>query len=265
VIAFVISFAMLAMFFFMALYMQNILGYSPLEAGIRFLPSTLVIMVTAPLAGRLTDRIGAKAPIAVGLTLVATALFLQSRITVDSGYAQLLPSFMLMGFGIGLTMSPMSTAAMNSVQEAKAGAAAGILSMSRMVGGTFGVAAVGALFQQLTDSRLTAKLEGLGLTAQQREWFADNLGSGDVNGKLEQLDPATAREVGRAMRETFVYALSSSMKLSTVVALVGVAAALVAVGGRPVRTTSAERSPRTAPAPAGCPPVSRAWSAFRGR
>lgn len=247
VIAFVISFAMLAMFFFMALYMQNILGYSPLEAGIRFLPSTLVIMFTAPLAGRLTDRIGAKVPIAVGLTLVAAALFLQSRITVDSGYAQLLPSFMLMGFGIGLTMSPMSTAAMNSVQEAKAGAAAGILSMSRMVGGTFGVAAVGALFQQLTGSRLTAKLDGLGLTAQQKAWFADNLGSGDVNGKLEQLDPAAAREVGRAMRETFVYALSSSMKLSTVVALVGVAAALVAVGGRPVRATSAERSPAAVP------------------
>ena len=60
-IAFVVSFAMLAMFFFMALYMQNILGYSPLEAGIRFLPSTVVIIVVAPLAGRLTDRIGARA------------------------------------------------------------------------------------------------------------------------------------------------------------------------------------------------------------
>ena len=65
-IAFVVSFAMLAMFFFMALYMQNILGYSPLEAGIRFLPSTVVIIVVAPLAGRLTDRIGARIPIAVG-------------------------------------------------------------------------------------------------------------------------------------------------------------------------------------------------------
>src|SRR6266542_1861534 len=66
-IAFVVSFAMLAMFFFMALYMQNILEYSPLEAGIRFLPSTVVIIVAAPIAGRLTDRIGAKWPIAAGL------------------------------------------------------------------------------------------------------------------------------------------------------------------------------------------------------
>ena len=61
-IAFVVSFSMLAMFFFMALYMQNILGYSPLEAGIRFLPSTVLIIVAAPIAGRLTDRIGARHP-----------------------------------------------------------------------------------------------------------------------------------------------------------------------------------------------------------
>ena len=131
-IAFVVSFAMLAMFFFMALYMQNILQYSPLEAGIRFLPSTLVIIITAPIAGRLTDRIGAPIPIAVGLSLVAISLYFQSRITIDSTYADLLPLFSLMGLGIGLTMSPMSTAAMNAVQEAKSGVASGILSMTRM-------------------------------------------------------------------------------------------------------------------------------------
>ena len=134
-VAFVVSFAMLAMFFFMALYMQNILGYSPLEAGIRFLPTTVVIIVAAPIAGRLTDRIGARTPIAIGLSLVAVALFLQSRITVDTTYSYLLPAFVLMGLGIGLTMSPMSTAAMNAVDTTKAGLASGVLSMSRMVGG----------------------------------------------------------------------------------------------------------------------------------
>src|SRR2546428_8948284 len=135
---------MLAIFFFMALYMQNILGYSPLQAGIRFLPSTVVIIVIAPIAGRLTDRIGARLPIAVGLTLVAIALYLQSRITVGTGYGYILPTFSLMGLGIGLTMSPMSTAAMNAVQETKAGLPSGILSMSRMLGGPFRLAAVGA-------------------------------------------------------------------------------------------------------------------------
>jgi len=242
-IAFVVSFSMLAMFFFMALYMQNILGYSPLEAGVRFLPSTVVIIIAAPLAGRLTDRIGARIPIAVGLSLVAVALYLQSRITVDTDYGYLLPTFSLMGLGIGLTMSPMSTAAMNAVHETKAGVASGILSMSRMVGGTFGVAALGALFQHLSDRRLEDRLGDLPLSSQQQAWFADNLGSGDVSARLAQLDPATGREVGRVVKETFVTSLSASLKLSTAVTVVGIVIALATLrSGRAI-----------APVPAAAP------------
>ena len=154
VVAFAISFAMLAVFFFVALYMQNILGYSPLEAGVRFLPSTVLIIVTAPIAGRLADRIGPRRLIVTGLLLLAVSLYIQTHITVDSGYGLLLAAFMVMGVGIGLTMSPMSTAAMNAVEVTKAGVASGILSMSRMVGGTFGVAAIGALFQGVTRDDL---------------------------------------------------------------------------------------------------------------
>ncbi len=80
---------------------------------------------------------------------------------MGTGYELLLPSFMIMGVGMALTMSPMSTAAMNSVSPDKAGAASGILSMSRMVGGTFGVAAIGALFQHLARTRLDDTLAGL--------------------------------------------------------------------------------------------------------
>jgi EmrB/QacA subfamily drug resistance transporter len=245
-IAFVISFAMLAMFFFMALYMQNILEYSPLEAGIRFLPSTVVIIVTAPIAGRLTDRIGARIPIAIGLSLVAISLYFQSRITIDSTYSGLLPLFSLMGLGIGLTMSPMSTAAMNAVEEAKAGVASGILSMSRMVGGTFGVAAVGALFQHLSDSRLHDRLGELPLSSQQQAWFASNLGSGNVDEKLKQLDPGTAHEVGRVLKETFVHSLSTSLRLSTAVAVAGVAIAVLMLRGQP---KLAAQPVRATPAP----------------
>ena len=233
-IAFVVSFTMLAMFFFMALYMQNILAYSPLEAGIRFLPSTLVIIIAAPIAGRLTDKIGARWPIVVGLSLVAVSLYLQSRITIDTTYSTLLPTFALMGLGIGLTMSPMSTAAMNAVNEAKAGLASGTLSMSRMVGGTFGVAAVGALFQHLSDDRLSQRLGELPLSSQQQSWFAHNLGSGAAEEKLRQLDPSTAQEVGHVLKDTFVHSLSVSLRLSAAVAVVGVVIALLMLRGERV-------------------------------
>ncbi|HEV2727956.1 MAG TPA: MFS transporter, partial [Solirubrobacterales bacterium] len=86
VVAMIISFAMLGVFFFLALYMQDILHYSPLEAGVRFLPSTLMIVAVAPVAGRLSDRFGPRWLIAGGLVLVAASLFSFSQIAVDSTY-----------------------------------------------------------------------------------------------------------------------------------------------------------------------------------
>ena len=159
-VGFIVSFAMLAMFFFTALYMQNILGYSAIEAGVRFLPSTLMIVLIAPLAGRLADRIGPRPPMVAGLTLTTIALFLQTRIDLHTGYGLLLPAFVIMGIGMALVMSPMSTAAMNAVPAQKAGVGSGILSMSRMVGGTFGVAALGALFQHIARGDIARRACG---------------------------------------------------------------------------------------------------------
>ena len=228
-VAFTVSFAMLAMFFFLALYMQDILRYSALEAGVRFLPSTVVIIFTAPIAGRLADRIGPKPLMAAGLALASVALFLQSMLDASSGYAQLLPAFMIMGLGMGLTMSPMSTAAMNAVSPDKAGGASGILSMSRMVGGTFGVAAIGALFQSLSKNRLAADLAGSGLSPSQHARIADALSSGKGGRALHGLAPEQAAQAGRAMRDAFVHALSGSLKLSAGVAAAGVVLVLLFV------------------------------------
>jgi EmrB/QacA subfamily drug resistance transporter len=147
VVALIVSFAMLGVFFFLALYMQNILGYTPLEAGVKFLPSTLMIVVVAPIAGRLADRFGPRWLIAAGLVIVTASLLSFSGIEVDSSYGALLPGFVLLGVGIAMTMSPMTTAAMNAVSVDKAGIASGVLSMFRMVGGTLGVAVTGAIFQ----------------------------------------------------------------------------------------------------------------------
>jgi EmrB/QacA subfamily drug resistance transporter len=156
VVALIVSFAMLGVFFFLALYMQNILRYSPLEAGVRFLPSTLMIVGVAPVAGRLSDRFGARWLIVAGLAIVAASLFSFSGLAVDSGYLDLLPGFMLLGVGIALTMSPMTSAAMNAVAVEKAGIASGVLSMFRMVGGSLGVAVTGAIFQGAAGSSFEA-------------------------------------------------------------------------------------------------------------
>jgi EmrB/QacA subfamily drug resistance transporter len=228
-VAFIVSFAMLAMFFFMALYMQNVLGYTPLEAGIRFLPSTVVIIFVAPIAGRLADRIGPRPLMATGLTFATIALYMQSRVTVDTTYIDLLASFAVMGLGMGLTMSPMSTAAMNSVSPDKAGAASGILSMSRMVGGTFGVAVIGALFQSLAHDRVTAAAGTAGLPPGTRDELVENLGSARVNEIAGQLDPAAAERLSDGMREAFVHALGGALTLSAVVAAAGVVIALTLV------------------------------------
>lgn len=166
VVAFTVGFAMLGQFFLIALYMQQIHGWDALETGVRFLPSTLVIIVMGPLAGRLVDRIGPRPLMVSGLLVVAGSLASQTSLQPDSPYLHLGLSFAAMGVGMGLVMSPMTTAAMNAVELHKAGVASGILNMSRMIGGTFGVAAVGAILAstQFMDALHEALWLGTGLT-----------------------------------------------------------------------------------------------------
>ena len=229
VVAFIISFAMMGVFFFLALYMQNILGYSALEAGVRFLPTTLIIMVIAPISGRLADRIGPRWPIVVGMAMIAISLYLFSRISDGSTFSDILPSFAILGAGIGLTMSPMSTAAMNAVPKTKAGVASGVLSMFRMIGGTFGVAALGALFQSEAKTRLSTTLGGEnGLSAAQRSDFAHQLTGGAPH--LDGVSAAKADRLVAAGHDAFVYGLSHAMTLSVGIAVVGVLVAFILIG-----------------------------------
>ena len=225
IVAFIVSFAMLATFFFFALYLQNVRGYSPLQAGVRFLPMTVVIIFAGPIAGRLSDRIGPRPLMTIGLLLNAVSLFWQGHLQVDTPYTQLLGAFVLMGLGMGLIMSPMSTAAMNSVDPTKAGVASGVLSMSRMVGGTFGVAAMGALITGLGRHKLDETLPQLPADARQK--LADGLGAGATGG---------TGSVHDAVQGAFLYALNDGLRIAAVVAALGAVVAWVLIeAGVPVR------------------------------
>ncbi len=229
VVAFLITFAMFAQFFFLTLYMQNVLHYSPLQTGLRFLPATFVIIVMGPLAGRLTDRVGPRPLMVLGMLLTASALLSQSRLTVHSGYGLLLPGFILMGIGMGLVMSPMSTAAMNAVDRTKAGAASGVLSMSRMVGGTVGLAVMGALVTTIGKTKLSSSLPHLAPAVRSK--FASALGSGAA-----PTGPNASPHVVGAVHQAFVSALSTGLVVGAAVALAGALLAAVSIGRLPSRT-----------------------------
>jgi EmrB/QacA subfamily drug resistance transporter len=239
VVALIITFSMMGVFFFLALYMQDVLHYTPLEAGVRFLPSTLMIVGVAPVAGRLSDRLGPRWLIAAGLTILSVSLFSFSRIGVHSSYLDLLPGFMLMGIGIALTMSPMTSAAMNAVPVQKAGIASGVLSMFRMVGGSLGIAVTGAIFQGLVSSKLDSLLAGSGVSATQREAISEQLGGGSVT-RAPGLDASQAKQVAAAGNEAFVYALGHAMTVSAAVTLLGAVVGATAIRAKSRRPTTVE-------------------------
>jgi EmrB/QacA subfamily drug resistance transporter len=140
-----VALAMFGVFFFLSLYMQQILGFSPTKAGAAFLPMTLLIVLIAPIAGRLSDRVGSRFLMSGGMVLVAIQLLIFSRLDATSTYWNLLPGLILGGFGMALAMTPTTAAAMGAVAVDKAGVGSAVLNSMRQVGGSLGIAVMGAI------------------------------------------------------------------------------------------------------------------------
>jgi predicted MFS family arabinose efflux permease len=145
--AFALSCAVFAMFLYLTLYLQNYLGYSAIGTGVRFLPITVLSFVCASVSGTLTARVPVRFLLAGGLTLCAVGLFLLRNITVTSGWTALLPGFILMGAGVGVTNPALASTAIGVVSPARAGMASGTNSTFRQVGIATGIAAFGAIFE----------------------------------------------------------------------------------------------------------------------
>jgi EmrB/QacA subfamily drug resistance transporter len=150
--------AMFAWFFLSALYLQLVLGYSPLEVGLAFLPGNLIMAVfSVGLSAKLVLRFGIRLPLAVGLTLAGIGLLLFARAPVDGNFAvDVLPSMILLGIGAGMAFNPVLLAAMSDVAPSESGLASGVVNTSFMMGGALGLAVLASLAASRTDSLLAS-------------------------------------------------------------------------------------------------------------
>ena len=145
VVMLLVALAMFGVFFFNSLFLGNILHYSPVQIGATFLPMTILIVFVAPLAGKFSDKIGSRWLMGAGLVLLSASLFSFSMLDLDSNFWDILPGLLLGGVGMSLAMTPTTAAAMGSVPVDKAGVGSAVLNSARQVGGSLGIALMGAI------------------------------------------------------------------------------------------------------------------------
>ncbi len=230
IVAFVISAAMFSQFLYLTLYLQNVLGYSPIQAGIRFLPLSLLAFVVAPISGRLSVRIPVRYLLGGGLAIVGVSLLLMHGITPSSSWTTLLAGFIVGGIGIGLVNPPLASTAVSVVPPPQAGMASGVNSTFRQVGIATGIAALGAVL----EDQIRSELAGTAAAP-----FAKAAAAGQV--QVAAGRPAVAE----AMRAAYISGLNEILLIAAIVAFVGAALAFALVRRRDF---VALNSPAEAPA-----------------
>jgi EmrB/QacA subfamily drug resistance transporter len=150
--------AMFAWFFLSALYLQLVLGYSPLQVGLAFLPGNLIMgFFSLGISAKLVMRFGIRAPLAIGLVLAGVGLLLFARAPVDGNFVvDVLPSMILLGIGAGMAFNPVLLAAMSDVEPSEAGLASGVVNTSFMMGGALGLAVLASVADSRTQTLLDA-------------------------------------------------------------------------------------------------------------
>ena len=229
----IVSFGMLGLFLPLTIFLQSVLGFSALKAGLTFAPMSLVSMVVAPISGRLTDRYGGKYILMIGLTLFAIGMGLVIALSSlsSSELTYVLP-LVIAGIGLGCTFAPMTTVTMRRVDPRMAGAASGILNTIRQLGGAFGSAIVGAILQTRLASELVsqAQVQAVNLPAPYRGQFVQGFASAG-NGVLEvgrgqsgvalpsNLPPQAVAKIGQVAHDVFATAYLNAMRPALAVAI----------------------------------------------
>ena len=218
VVAFCLSAGMFAMFLYLTIYLQGVLDYSPLEAGVRFLPLSMLGFLVAPISGALSHRIPIRVLLGTGLTLVGIGLVLMHGVSPEDGWTTLLAGFIVAGIGVGTTNLGIGQAAIAVVPVEKSGMGSGINTTFRQVGIATGVAALGAVFQGRIDAKLHELLPGA------PSGLGEAVASGGSRAVAElPLPPALHDKAVHAADVAFVSGLNSILMIAAVISFVGAA------------------------------------------
>jgi EmrB/QacA subfamily drug resistance transporter len=242
-VAFGLSAGMFAMFLYITIYVQSVLGFSPLEAGVRFIPLTLVSFFVAPVAGKLSERVPIRVLLGVGLATVGVGLLLMRGVGLDSEWTTLLAGFIVAGIGIGITNPGIATAAIGVVPAARAGMGAGINNTFRQVGIATGVAGLGAIFQSRVDSKLSESLP------QAKPGLAEIVSSGGSEAAVKVVPPEAQAQVAKASTLAFTSALNDILLIGALVAFAGAALGFALVRTRDFVAQQSAPEAEAAPEP----------------
>ncbi len=258
--AFGLSATLFALLLYVVLYLQDDLGYSALQTGLRLLVLSGGIMVTATVAGRASARVPIRWLIGPGLFLVGVGLLLMAGIQRTTSWTHLIPGFIVAGFGTGLVNPPLASTAIGVVEPARAGMASGINSTFRQVGIATGIAAFGTLFaSRLTSELHAAAQHALAAAGQQSAWPAlaphvAQIGRLVDNGQghlaLSQLPAPLRGPIETAVRTSFARSLDEILIIGGVVALLAALASAALIRQRDFAQGSAAHEQAQAPAPA---------------
>jgi EmrB/QacA subfamily drug resistance transporter len=232
IVAFAISSSMFSMFLYLTLYIQDVLGYTPLQAGLRFLPITLLSFFVAPLSGRLSVRVPIRLLLGCGLILVGIGLLTMTAVDANSDWTVLIPGFILAGAGIGLINPPLASTAVGVVHHSRSGMASGINNTFRQVGIATGIAGLGAIFQHDVTRDTTAALSsgpGREVLHAAHGKLTTALVSGEVGQVARSLPHAAREALMHSYRVGFTEAFSSILIIAACVALAGSIFAFVLV------------------------------------
>lgn len=216
VAAWAVSASIFSLLTYLVLFIQNILGYSALQAGVRFLPFTGVIFFASALAGRLTTKVPTRVLLASGFALVTAGLMLMRGLTPADGWTHFLPGFIVSGIGAGLIGVPLASTAVGVVSPERAGMASGINSTFRQIGTATGVAGLGTILASQIKNHVVTSLAGTPLAAHSHQLGAA-ISSGGLGTAARGISPRLQGLVFSAAKGGYVHALNSVLLIGAIV------------------------------------------------